>query len=173
LQFQALINVNQQAIKDAEALLCSISDSQYKAVVAPFTASLGKHLRHITDHYHQFFAGMDTAAVDYDARNRDTLSESERSAMILNLRQVQQKLKQLGESDEIPTTIELIQSVDTQGAAPSVTSNVERELVFLQSHATHHFVIIAAILKLQGITVDDSFGVAPSTLKYEQQQCAH
>ena len=173
MQFQALINVNQWTLKDAEALLCGLTDSQYKAVVSPFTASLGKHLRHITDHYHQFFAGLETGKIDYDARDRNYVSESERSAMILNLRQIQLNLGKLSSTSAATTDIQLIQSVDTESVPPVVASSVERELVFLQSHATHHFVIIAAILKLQGIPVADSFGVAPSTLKYEQQQCAH
>lgn len=46
-------------------------------------------------------------------------------------------------------------------------SSLGRELVFLHSHSVHHFaliVIIVIILKQRGITVEQNFGIAQSTL---------
>jgi hypothetical protein len=51
-------------------------------------------------------------------------------------------------------------------------SSVLRELEFLQSHAVHHYSLIAALLRLHGIEPDAEFGVAPSTLKYWKEEAA-
>ena len=55
------------------------------------------------------------------------------------------------------------------------TSSVARELDFLQSHTIHHYAIIAMLCRLQNVVVEQGFGVAPSTLRYQltsKMQCA-
>jgi hypothetical protein len=47
-------------------------------------------------------------------------------------------------------------------------SSVGRELQVLSSHTIHHFALIAFTLRVLGIEVDRNFGMAPSTLRYEQ-----
>ena len=47
-------------------------------------------------------------------------------------------------------------------------STIERELKFLVSHTVHHYAIIALQLRHQGVEPGPEFGVAPSTLRYEQ-----
>ena len=50
---------------------------------------------------------------------------------------------------------------------------MERELIFLHGHTTHHYAIIAVILKMLELPVSADFGIAPSTLVYEEQmECA-
>jgi hypothetical protein len=44
-----------------------------------------------------------------------------------------------------------------------------RELEFLLSHTVHHYAIVAILCRLQGIAVDDGFGVAPSTLRHRTE----
>ena len=57
----------------------------------------------------------------------------------------------------------------TEDEAPRwAPSSVARELQFLVSHTVHHYAVIAAMLRPQGIEPGVDFGVAPSTLKYEQ-----
>jgi hypothetical protein len=53
-------------------------------------------------------------------------------------------------------------------------TSVGRELQFLVSHTVHHYAVIAAMLRPQGVEPGADFGVAPSTLVYEQgSACAH
>lgn len=174
MQISKLFTANAQCLKAAEQLLMNISDDQYRAVIHPYTACLGKHLRHITDHYQLLFEGLDSGCVDYDQRKRAELEENERSAMILRLRQICHQLETEGSRTEQDRSLLVSLAVDEGFEAPSVPSSLSRELVFLQSHSVHHYAIMAAIVKLQGIDIDPEFGIAPSTLKYEhQQQCAH
>ena len=59
--------------------------------------------------------------------------------------------------------------VDAADESSWGTSSVERELQFLRSHTVHHFALIAVILRLSGVEPDEQFGVAPSTLRYREE----
>jgi len=173
LQISHLFNANIQSLKAAENLLLTLTDEQYRAVIHPYTANLGKHLRHITDHYQLFIDGLAKSCVDYDQRKRVEIEENNRSAMILRLRQISGELELLSSHTDKDQTLLISLAVDEGIEAPTVPTSLSRELVFLQSHTVHHYAIIAAILKLQNFEIDDEFGIAPSTLKYEhQQKCA-
>jgi hypothetical protein len=47
-------------------------------------------------------------------------------------------------------------------------SSVGRELLFLSSHTVHHWALVAALLRHQGIEPGVEFGVAPSTLDHRR-----
>lgn len=49
-------------------------------------------------------------------------------------------------------------------------SSVVRELAFLRSHTIHHYSLIAVLLRFEGIEPGEEFGVAPSTLRYWQEE---
>ena len=40
---------------------------------------------------------------------------------------------------------------------------------FLLSHTVHHYALIGAILRLSGVEPPAGFGLAPSTLRHQQQ----
>lgn len=178
MQISHLFYANIQSLKAAEHILISLNDEQYRAIVHPYTANLGKHLRHITDHYQLFFDGVNSngpnpGCIDYDQRKRVEIEENNRSTMILRLRQICGELQLLSDNTEEDRSLLISLAVDEGLKAPNVPTSLSRELIFLQSHTVHHYAIIAAILKLQNIDIDGEFGIAPSTLKYEhQQQCA-
>ena len=171
LQLQELIVANQQTLKDAEQILMGISSQAYVEITDPFKASIGKHMRHITDHCIQLLNGISHNRINYDARERNEVVEQNKPAMIELLQAINDQFAQLSESEDLE--IFVILSVDENAATPEVRSTLARELVFLQSHTTHHCAIISAMLQLQGVRVPESFGIAASTLKYDQQRCAH
>lgn len=173
MQISHLFTANIQSLKSAEHILIGLNDEQYRAIIHPYTANMGKHLRHITDHYQLFFDGLRKGCIDYDKRQREEIEENNRSAMILRLRQICAELQTLSDDTQQDQVLLISLAVDEDIEAPSVPSSLSRELVFLQSHTVHHYAIIAAILKLQNLDIDGDFGIAPSTLQYEhQQQCA-
>ena len=173
MQISHLFDANIQSLKAAETVLLRLSDEQYRAVVHPYTANLGKHLRHITDHYQLLFDGLDKSCVDYDQRKRVEIEEQNRSAMILRLRQICGELESLSNRTRKDRTLLISLAIDEGVEAPTLPTSLSRELVFLQSHSVHHYAVIAAILRLQNFEIDEEFGIAPSTLKYEhQQKCA-
>ncbi len=53
-------------------------------------------------------------------------------------------------------------------ARPETSSTLGRELIFLLSHAVHHFALMKLIAETMGFGTDDTFGVMPSTLADER-----
>ena len=49
-----------------------------------------------------------------------------------------------------------------------------RELVFVGSHAVHHYALISIIAQLQGIETEENLGIAPATASFlrEESGCA-
>ncbi len=175
---------NIKAIQTGISLLENLTDSEYNHLADPyFTASPGKHFRHILDHYNCFIDGLKERHIDYDSRCRVSQIETDIQSAIKASNRIIDQLKTLefiliNEQKHAERTIQVTNctSVESGTTAP-VESSLERELIFLHSHTTHHFSIIGAILKLQNHRVDPDFGVAPSTLAYEekeqsQKQCA-
>lgn len=173
MQISKLIEANIHSLEVAEKILLNITDCQYRAVIGPFSVSLGKHFRHITDHYQQFLEGLPQALIEYDRRERLQVEENERSAMIMRLRSISNQLSQLTQKPQCDQSLSVCLALEEFGDSPIVPSTLSRELLFLQSHSVHHYAIISAILKLQDIDVAPDFGIAPSTLKYEKEKkCA-
>lgn len=166
-----LIAANKETLSESVAMLKDITDAAYTAITAPFAASIGKHMRHISDHYLQLFNGIADGKIDYDARVRNESVEENRSAMIELLSDISAKFS--GIQPDPKKTVSVVLSVDEYSKTPAVESTLARELVFLQSHTTHHCAIISGILKIQGLYVPENFGIAASTRKYDQRQAAH
>ena len=173
MQVSTLVQANITSLMSIKRMLLAINDQQYRAVVAPFTASLGKHLRHVIEHYQLLLDGLDDGYIDYDDRLRGEIDESERSSMIMRIQRVCQALHEIPSRYSGDEMIMISTAVDQASEVPKVSSGLNRELVFLQSHSVHHYAIISAILKLQNVDVDADFGVATSTLIHEKnQKCA-
>ena len=61
---------------------------------------------------------------------------------------------------------------DLQGKPEKISTNYFREIAYNLEHTIHHMALIRVGLRELGdIPVDDSYGVASSTIKY-RQQCA-
>ena len=137
-----------------------------------FSSGIGKHFRHIVDHYNCFLKAGG-ARVDYDARDRDPRVESDRNHALNRFRSVVVGLEQLV-GEELAGDDRLIVSgnegENPDGVSRWCDSTVVRELQYLSSHTVHHYAIIAMIVRILGGTVPDDFGVAPSTLVYERKQ---
>ena len=133
--------------------------------------SVGAHMRHNLDHYVSFFVGLESGAVDYGARERRTLLEVDRDAALDAIESICRRLADLAESPRVVC----LRICDDSDQGVLRTSSVARELDFLQSHTIHHYEIIAMLCRLQNVVVEQGFGVAPSTLRYQltsKMQCA-
>ena len=152
-------------------LLEDITDELYTSNDGKYNKSgIGRHFRHIIEHYFSLINGY-TGKVDYDARERDLRLENDREFMVTSLRGVVDSLEKLiDKPDLIDNKIE-VRSNEGIGEenSPMSESTVRRELQFLVSHTVHHYALIGLILKTMGYDPGPSFGVAPSTLRHEQE----
>lgn len=128
-----------------------------------FTAAIGKHFRHVINFYECFLSGLETGRVDYDARQRDVRVETTASVAILRLQNIKETL--YGVNDD-RLNDSLMVKLDGQLDDQWSVSSVGRELQALLSHTTHHFALIALILRIFGMDCPEHFGVATSTRMY-------
>lgn len=166
-----MLDSQQQIVQQAIDYLVQCSDNHYTRIPRPhFAASPGMHMRHVLDHYQALMRGLASKHVDYNQRQRQSAVESQRTLSIQNWQQISHWLTQLC-PDNLRTTItvtsEIALDAQQQGHA---TSTLARELIFVSSHAVHHFSLLAVMASQDKQRVPAHFGVAPATLTYQREQ---
>ncbi len=128
---------------------------------------VGAHIRHIVEHYEALLHAPEPGVVDYDARPRDTALE--RSARLARLR-LQALLATLSAA---PRGV-LDGALRVRGLAGirgdfgfEFGSTLGRELVFVASHAIHHFAVLMPHCQAHGLAMGMHFGRAPATVAHE------
>ena len=170
-----MIEDNLRLLDQGLRFLAVVEDDTF-AKAEPLVASsgMGSHFRHVIDYYDRFLDGLDSGSLDYDLRERDVETETHTHAARARLEGVMQRLRALTELEATPSLSVKMDSREVDAAAPRSQSSIERELQFLMSHTVHHYALIAVILRLNGGTPPEDFGVAPSTLRHwkESRACA-
>ena len=160
-----LIKGCEHCISQCEKLLDEVTEQTYIQRVDG-AASIGTHLRHILDRFQCFFAGLPTGSIDYDARKRDPAIETKLAAARFGLASLKRRLLKMEEAEFVDLTV--WESIHHASPKVSLNSNVQRELMGLITHTTHHLAIIALIGKELGMEFHRDFGKAPSTIIYER-----
>lgn len=130
--------------------------------------SIGKHLRHIMDH---FAAAAEAAAtglsIDYDHRERNVPMERDTRVALQTVAAVRARLREAADKPmNTPVTVRVMLS--GSGELADLASSAAREIFFAMHHAVHHQAMMRAIAAEFGMEVDVDFGKAPSTLNYEK-----
>lgn len=156
------IAANLDLLKQGEALLRRLRDDVYThCMPSVFGSSIGAHIRHNLDHYTCFLAGLRDGRIDYTARPRDTRIETDRAHALNEFARLARAFETMSFFHDVLR----VRSESNPHNAPA-SSSMARELEFLLSHSVHHYAIVAILCRLQGIAVEDGFGVAPSTLRH-------
>lgn len=164
------INDCAASLTQSIALLERLDDKSYTGTNGlPVASGVGAHLRHCIDFYECFLRGAKTGRVNYNERTRENLIETDRNFAITKLRIIISELEFLSLEEDAALYV-CIENGDAENPSSWCRSSFGRELQFLLSHTTHHYALIALMLKLQGQTVDERFGVTPSTLKHWKTQ---
>ncbi len=148
-------------------MLETIDDVTYTKTMSPFfMSSIGAHMRHILDHFTAIENGMETNLVDYDKRRRDSVYETNIDEAIRKTKEVKLWLKSLAAA-QIERDINIKTEINfLERESIIVKSSVSRELAFVLSHTVHHFSMIDIALKMQGVSMEENFGLAPATISY-------
>lgn len=161
------IRANLAVLQQGVSLLTVLRVDHYgRPVPLCFNASIGGHLRHIIEHYQAFLQGLDGGRIDYEKRVRDALIENDPALAIDLLGAIGQRFEEL--SPSLPNRAVHYCVETSEGMASETT--VLRELEFLLSHTIHHYALVGVMARLQGYEPVPDFGVAPSTLKFRQEQ---
>ena len=159
-----LLQSNIDALEEGAALLALLEPEQYTQGYQPvFHSTIGAHFRHVLEHYRCFISQLETRRFCYDSRERDQSLECDFDYAKQTLVSLIDSLQAL-ESQNLDQNCEL----DDQQANSSVASTLFRELLFLQSHAMHHYAIIGAMTRRLGAQPADDFGVAIATREHQK-----
>ena len=147
-----------------------ITDEAYKAPSVSLSGStIGQHIRHALEFFGCLCDSQESGTVNYDNRKRDILLEENRSFALACLSDLLSQIEALNDQNEL--ILEL--SYGELYADPiRVPSNFNRELVYNIEHAIHHMALIKIGLRelTPELVIPKGFGVANSTLRYNQEQ---
>ncbi|KAJ1938466.1 hypothetical protein EC988_007582 [Linderina pennispora] len=140
-------------------------------------STIGKHVRHILDHFNLLFHALssnastdsgcnaDTMSVNYAQRIRNVSTESDVQAGLEAIRQAVACAEGLRKQGvEAGEAIEVV-DVMSSGSEVALMSTVGRELWFCVHHMVHHNAVIAQLFFEFGLAPSLKAAYAPSTLK--------
>lgn len=162
LEAQWLLRFNGQLIDQALTLV-----AEHDALGAPdYAQRTGPHLRHVIEHYEALVLRPLDNVVDYDRRPRDRELERDVDVARARLNALKQHLLNWSGA-----TLAQPLRVDGQAGVAgefefSTLSSIGRELVFVASHATHHYALLRLYCEQQGMATDPHLGVAPATVAH-------
>lgn len=162
-----MVNSQLEILAQGRVYLEGVTKTDYSQIVAPnFISSAGSHMRHIIDHYQALMTGFDTKKVDYDYRLRGGDIESCPNAAINKIAEIALWIGQLSSHDfDEPLLLSSEVSIKSKNVQ-TVNTSLARELIFVSSHAVHHYAMISQISFAQKAKFDKSFGLAPSTATF-------
>ncbi len=153
-----------QQLKQLSKLLLSLTDEQYSKKIAHLgNASIGGHTRHVIELLQCAIDGYSTGEVDYVNRKRNLLLETDRMF-------AQYVLQQLDSLIKVPDRhlSMVVEQIEGEIELTNVTTTYYREVVYNTEHTIHHLALIkVAIIEMKLDIIDNDFGMAYSTIKYQ------
>ncbi|TAK97811.1 MAG: DinB family protein [Verrucomicrobia bacterium] len=165
-----LIQAVIETLNQGEALLAQMSDETYvRKLPVAFNASVGGHYRHCLDHFRSLLESSEAGDLNYDHRERGTLIENDRFAALNATRELRRGYEELDARVLVrPLLVTCKTSYAASGSQES-PSTVGREIMYAVAHAVHHYALIGIMAGLMGVPLPAGFGVAPSTIKHQEQ----
>ncbi len=168
--------MNNNLISAALTLLDQLEDSIRQTKAEDFSkssgilnnSSVGQHVRHTLEFFLCLIDAVPSRLLDYDKRNHDKFIEEDKKlalSVLVSIREFITKNTQNFEIDLI-VNYDLERELNT-----SISSNFYRELAYNIEHAIHHMALIKIGIKdiCPYVKIDNSFGVASSTIRYQKQ----
>ena len=126
------------------------------------SSSIGAHTRHIIELLQCVIIGYTFNKVDYHNRIRNLLLENDKKAACVEIEILLQSI------DKPDRKIELEMEFNVDAFHTKVYSTYFREIVYNTEHTIHHLALIKVGLhEMQLKLVDDTFGMAYSTIQYK------
>ena len=170
---RALIQSAVEILTQGENLLGELDNDQYTTrLPAAFNASIGGHYRHCLDHFQSLLSAAQSGDLNYDHRERGTLIENDRFAALNATRELRSSFHTLG-ADCLRRELQVTCKTSYAENGSQVSgSTVGREIMYAVAHAVHHYALIGIMGGLMGLIMPAGFGVAPSTLKHQNDAAA-
>jgi len=152
-----------QQLSSLQNLIESLDNIQFTTKIQHLgNSSIGSHTRHIIELLQCAIDGHSTGIVDYINRKRNLDLETNKEIALSVLVSLD-KYYQLPDK-KLNLAIDCVE----ESAEPIVTTTYFREIVYNIEHIIHHLALIkVALIELKLNVVDNSFGMAYSTIKYQ------
>ena len=154
-------------------LLNQLTDEEYCLAPEIFSgATVGKHYRHIIEFFQAVSLANQTDTICYDNRLRDPRIETSRAFAGELLLDMKQALSEIDNEKGLILIGDL--SIRDEAEDASIITSVLREFHYSVEHAIHHMAIIKMGIRsaFPHVEIPADFGVAPSTLRYQQAASA-
>ena len=158
-----------ETLSQGELLVAEISDADYtRKLPVAFNASIGGHYRHCLDHFRSLLEAAGAGNLNYDHRERGTLVETDRFAALNLTRELRAGYEQLDPAVLTRVLDVTCKTSYASSGSQASASTVGREVMYSVAHAVHHYALIGVMAGIMQVKMPAGFGVAPSTLKYQQ-----
>ena len=158
----------QENLTEIKKVLLLLTDDQYSYPSNTlFGATIGQHVRHILEFYQSVFNGLDTKTVNYDNRKRNLLIETDNQYAIQVIDEINASLA----LDILDETLVLEGNFCAEeGKETEIKTTLFRELAYCLEHSIHHQALIkVGLLEVNCLSfIDDTFGLAPATIRYRK-----
>jgi hypothetical protein len=166
-----LISSIQQTLDELNSVLRLMSDQQFSTPLKIFSdSSVGMHARHIVEFYQCLLLQYaENQVINYDKRQRDFQLQSNLDYFTLTINSIIESLENLNK-EILNTPLSITSDDDGENATP-IISSLGRELQYNLEHTIHHaaFIKIGVLSHLPDAHLPKTFGVAPSTIRYQKQ----
>lgn len=155
-------------LQEIKVLVVSLNHEQYTHTSSLLSgATIGQHIRHITEFYLCLINGAKNGKVNYDQRERDLNLERDLTFAINTIDLICSRLAFLNSNSEMKLEGNFSAN---EGECITIGTTFKRELAYCLEHSIHHQALIKVGLIEQGIEhiISKNFGVAPSTIKHKQ-----
>ena len=166
-----LINANLRVLKQLQSLAHKLPPEGYARPLDLLSGNtIGKHFRHILEFYQCLLTHQ--GIVNYDKRLRNTELENDVQIAQRTITEIIEALENNTITDECYYEADFS---DDGGQNVKIQTSFSRELAYNIEHTVHHMAIIQIVVKhyYTQIELEEGFGVAASTLRYQHQaSCA-
>jgi len=153
-------------LQQLKAFVEGLSDENFrKKSPSLFNSSIGEHVRHILEFYACLIKGVEVGIINYDKRKRQKTLENQTDLCASQINSIINKLNTI--PHDSPLKVEANFSKTNLGINFALESSLQRELGYCLEHSVHHKALIKTALKEYECLelVDDSFGIAASTIR--------
>ncbi len=165
-----LQTLNIDLLESIENTISSLNDQQYtESMEVLSNATIGQHIRHMLEFYQAIDVAHKTGEIDYDDRKRSLKMESSIEFAKESIEVIKKNMVTYTEDKQIAMSGNY--SLDSEKSS-TISTSLSRELAFSMEHTIHHLAIIKNALVIQGVKLEENFGVAPSTIRFKNNICA-
>ena len=162
-----LIQNIQHTLAELSDIICQLEEAEFSRSLPIFSgSSIGMHARHVVEFYQCLLEqSFGNQQVNYDKRSRDLLLQTNLDYFSQAIETVISTLDTVSEA-----RLKGPLSIATDDAQDVMNSSLNRELHYNLEHTIHHAALIKiGILNLMpDKELPKSFGVAPSTIRYQR-----